>query len=263
MKYFSEFITCDCALNRPVVDHVDRSWPQYHSVQFLYEGKIYFGRDRKKKTTLTAPALYWIDPTHTYQKGPMDVDNKRSVAVFRGPKAKRLIKKGYDELSDRGYVPVSNPDAAAAIYTQLQRWYEKIVPGRDAEFLLLLERLLAMMAYEPVIDDDDAPHHEAIMKVAEKIRRSPVRHYEMEALAEEAHLSYPHFRRLFRKYLHAPPYDYLLSCRMQWAAAQLRDRTMQIKEIAMKTGYGDQSKFTRAFKKQYKLPPTVYREALT
>jgi AraC-like DNA-binding protein len=261
--YFDDFHLCACALGCPLERSCDQRWPNFYSVQFLVEGTMLFGRDRRGQTRLNAPALYWINPAHTYQKGPAEGGNLRHVAVFRGARGRRLVREGFDGLSGEGYTAVHDPASVLAVFVALDRWATSPSASRQGEVVLLMERLLVAAAASPADGGGDDPHRDDILRIAEQIRRHPLRRHDVEGLARRAHLSYPHFRRLFRRHLGRPPYEYVLSHRMQWAARELRDRRVQVKEIALRAGYEDQSKFTRAFKSRFGVPPTIYRSALT
>jgi adenylosuccinate lyase len=102
----------------------------------------------------------------------------------------------------------------------------------------------------------------SLERLALEIRARPRDRRDFSRLASELHLSYSHFRRLFRNYLGRPPHDYLLLCRMLSAAEELKDRRWQIKEVAARSGYEDPAQFSRAFKSQIGVSPLCFRAAL-
>jgi AraC-like DNA-binding protein len=122
-----------------------------------------------------------------------------------------------------------------------------------------LERLGYAGERQPKVGE---PHQAAIEQVARRVREDPVGDFDFRAAAEEMHISYAHFRRLFRQYMERPPHDYLLLWRMRKAARALRDPDRLVKSVAHEVGYGDAAQFCKLFTKKIGLSPTDYREAL-
>lgn len=81
-------------------------------------------------------------------------------------------------------------------------------------------------------------------------------------LARLAHLSVPHFNRLFRKILRLSPMDYVLSLRVQEAQRLLSTTQLSLGGIAAATGFYDQSHFTKRFRKVTALTPLQYRRSV-
>jgi AraC-like DNA-binding protein len=82
----------------------------------------------------------------------------------------------------------------------------------------------------------------------------------VEAVAEEMGYSGPHFRRLFRRAMGLGPSAYQLRERMARAMSLLRDA--DVKEVAAALGYSDPFVFSRQFKAQTGLPPSVFAQSL-
>ena len=78
-------------------------------------------------------------------------------------------------------------------------------------------------------------------------------------LARAARLSRAHFSREFRKAFGEPPHQYLLTRRMERAAALLRTTDRSIAEICMTVGLRSVGSFTTTFGRVYGLSPTAYR----
>ena len=70
-----------------------------------------------------------------------------------------------------------------------------------------------------------------------------------------------HLIRLFRKAVGAPPHAYLIRRRVQRAREMLLGGR-SIVDIALETGFSDQSHFTRAFKGAVGITPRRYRKAV-
>lgn len=69
-----------------------------------------------------------------------------------------------------------------------------------------------------------------------------------------------YFSKLFKEETGENFIDYLTDIRIQKAKELLKDQTISIKEVCMKSGYSDPNYFSRIFKKKENLTPSEYRE---
>lgn len=83
----------------------------------------------------------------------------------------------------------------------------------------------------------------------------------VDDVARAAGLSVSRFHALFRTRFAQSPKRYIAARRMQHAAALLEASDLPIVEIALRSGYGDQSAFTRAFHRAYDRSPAAHRRA--
>ena len=84
---------------------------------------------------------------------------------------------------------------------------------------------------------------------------------EVEDLARAAGLSKAHFSREFRRAFGESPYVYLLTRRLERAAALLRNTDYSVAEICLEVGLQGVGSFTTSFKRMYGMTPTAYRAA--
>ena len=84
---------------------------------------------------------------------------------------------------------------------------------------------------------------------------------DVTTLARAAHLSRAHFSREFRRAFGEPPHQYLLTRRMERAAALLRNTDRTVADICVAVGLRSVGSFTTTFGKTYGLTPTAYRAA--
>lgn len=81
----------------------------------------------------------------------------------------------------------------------------------------------------------------------------------MEDLAEIAHTSTEHLRRLCQRQLGSSPMRHVAFMRMERAAALLTTGGYTIEEVALRVGYENAFAFSTAFKRFMKVPPSEYR----
>jgi AraC-like DNA-binding protein len=84
---------------------------------------------------------------------------------------------------------------------------------------------------------------------------------DVATLAEAAHLSPAHFSREFRRAFGEPPHQYLLTRRMERAAALLRNTDHSVADICLTVGLRSVGSFTTSFGRTFGLSPTAYRAA--
>src|SRR4026209_132780 len=82
---------------------------------------------------------------------------------------------------------------------------------------------------------------------------------DVPALAHGAHLSEAHFTREFRRAFGETPHQYLLTRRLERAAALLRNTDRTVAEICLAVGLRSVGSFTTSFGRADGLSPTAYR----
>ena len=80
-------------------------------------------------------------------------------------------------------------------------------------------------------------------------------------LARAAGLSQAHFSREFRRAFGETPHAYLLTRRLERAAALLRNTDRSVLEICLAVGLQSVGSFTTTFTRVYGMSPTAYRAA--
>jgi len=86
-------------------------------------------------------------------------------------------------------------------------------------------------------------------------------HLDVDALARAAGLSRAHFSREFRAAFGESPHNYLLTRRMERAAALLRNTDRSVADVCFSVGLQSVGSFTTSFKRTYGVTPTAYRAA--
>jgi AraC-like DNA-binding protein len=84
---------------------------------------------------------------------------------------------------------------------------------------------------------------------------------DVPALARAAHLSPAHFSRQFRKAFGETPHQYLLTRRLERAAALLRSTDRSVTDICFLVGLHSVGSFTSSFGRAFGCTPSAYRAA--
>ena len=84
---------------------------------------------------------------------------------------------------------------------------------------------------------------------------------DVATLAWAAHLSRAHFSREFRRAFGESPHQYLLTRRLERAAALLRNTDRSVADICLTVGLRSVGSFTTSFGRAFGVSPTAYRAA--
>ena len=102
---------------------------------------------------------------------------------------------------------------------------------------------------------------EAVLKKSRVIIRTNFdKELTMEKVAEELNVSYAWFRKAFKNYTGIAPHQYLIQLRIEKAKQFLNDRSMSVKEIALRLNFDSSFYFSRIFKVKVGVSPDQYRK---
>jgi|SRR6266498_2312773 len=81
-----------------------------------------------------------------------------------------------------------------------------------------------------------------------------------EMLAAIAGFSVPHFHRVFTAHVGESAISYVRRLRLERAGHKLRMGAVNITEVALAAGYDTHAAFSKAFKQQFGLSPSEFRQ---
>jgi len=82
----------------------------------------------------------------------------------------------------------------------------------------------------------------------------------LEVLAQQVGFSPYHFTRLFHQTTGESPHQFVLRQRIEHAQRLLKETSVPLAQIALESGFANQSHLTRAFKRHLGLTPRAYRQ---
>ena len=103
---------------------------------------------------------------------------------------------------------------------------------------------------EPFRELDDVVDH-VVSRYAEPL--------DVRRLARMVGLSVSQFDRRFKRFLQMTPQEFILRVRVHAARRMLVTTDKSVADVALDTGFCDQSYFTKQFKRQTGMPPSHYR----
>jgi AraC family transcriptional regulator len=113
-----------------------------------------------------------------------------------------------------------------------------------------------MLNGPPVLED----HADSIEDVMRYIRLHISEPLDRETLAAVAGFSVPHFHRVFTAHVGESAISYVRRLRLERAARKLRMGAVDITEVALAAGYDTHAAFSKAFKQQFGLSPSEFRQ---
>jgi len=103
-------------------------------------------------------------------------------------------------------------------------------------------------------------HSDCIEDVMKYIREHISEPLDRETLAAVAGFSVPHFHRVFTSHVGESAISYVRRIRLERAARKLRMGAVDITEVALAAGYDTHAAFGKAFKQQFGLSPSEFRQ---
>ncbi|SSY71140.1 cupin domain-containing protein [Alysiella crassa] len=97
--------------------------------------------------------------------------------------------------------------------------------------------------------------------VVSAVLAQPAKEWSVEHMSEQAHLSRAQLMRLFKQHIGMSPHAFVNHIRLQVAAQLLRTTADSVLQIALSVGFQSETHFGKVFKKQYGMPPGVYRKS--
>jgi AraC family transcriptional regulator len=111
-----------------------------------------------------------------------------------------------------------------------------------------------------MINQDSQDYTDCIHNIQSYIETHLDEPLNREVLAGIANFSVPHFHRIFTGCVGENIATYVRRVRLQRAGYKLRGGAVDITEVALAAGYHSHAAFGKAFKQQYGLSPSEFRQ---
>jgi len=155
--------------------------------------------------------------------------------------------------------PVIHDKEVAGILRELHHFLEtpNSALAQEAFSIWAATKLVRRYAADPCMLKTIGKEHRAVRLIREYMRAHSAENVTLGQLAKIANLSPFHLVRVFTDEIGLPPHAYLTQLRLNRAKALL-SRGHSISDVALETGFVDQSHLTRNFKRLLGLTPGQY-----
>lgn len=236
---------------------IDRKTFPYLSVEFVGSGRgaVRLGR----KNHRLAPGSVFAYGPGISQRITTDPDDPmvKYFVDFSGREAKALMRRC--GLRPGTLVQTSAPSDLLRIFDDLIRTGQSGSALARPACAVLVELLLYRIAETARPPDVTTPPAFATYERCRRhIQSNFVSLGSVAAAAKACHLDPAYLCRLFRRFDHQTPHQFLMRAKMQLAAEKLRSRGIMVKEVAAEIGMADPFQFSRAFKAIYGVSPSEF-----
>lgn len=209
-----------------------------------------------------AGSLVFINPGEAHDGSGAEAARMTYRALY--PEV-TLLQRAASELADRQHgipsfpEPVIPDGLSSALVRRLHQVLELSLSPLEREscFLETFAQVLVRYAEQRPVPSPVGKEHQAIKRTLDYLEAYYSEQVTLAQLASVANLSPFHFLRVFRAELGLPPHAYLTQVRVAHAKALL-SLGMPLPQVALETGFVDQSHLTRHFKRHVGVPPGQY-----
>lgn len=230
----------------------------YFCIEYVLRGKgeVKMGR---RSHRLDAGRLFAYGPgiSHEITTDP-DEPLVKYFVDFAGREAAALLASG--RLAAGRTARVYPADSLSSLYDELIESGLHIGP-KSADLCAKLLECLALKAAArtaPVLDAE-LRAFVTYQYCRGHIDKHFLRLRTLEQIASECGMNGAYLCRLFKRFSRQSPYQYLLRLKMNYAAAQLHEPGMLVKDAASIVGFNDTFHFSRVFRNVLGTSPTEFR----
>lgn len=141
---------------------------------------------------------------------------------------------------------------------------DRVAPGSQAIFTKLADVLLSQALRTQLNRPDQRPWHDVdndtrVEQAVRLLAQHPDRPWTLQLLAREAGMSRTQLAAGFRATIGDSPMRHLARIRLNLAAWHLVTSDKSVEAIARRTGYASSASLSKAFRREFGIPPGTYR----
>jgi len=197
---------------------------------------------------------------HRYRPEPESGWTEKWVE-FTGLLPQRLAKAGLF-APERAVIPVASPADMESRMDVLHGLLRQEREGLEAELAAGAFGVLALLREPRAEGGEEGPMAAAILKARRVLEEAGEHGLKLPDLARSLGVSYPSFRREFRRRTGISPQQYQLRMRLQKVQRLLGGSDRSIKEIAEQLGFSSPYHLSSAFSSHFGLSPKEWRRQI-
>ena len=241
-----------------------RMFEGYYGIQFIYGGSVRVSVNDNPPEISDQPVVVITYPGAAFAYGCPRPGTFRSQAYicFFGNRVRSYLAGGLLEPREKNLlIPIRRPHELLALMRDTMGCMK--IPDRYHKALSVL-KLDEILLYIATQSDTVSPGHSKysvqIQELSQKIAAAPLLDWDFGKEAGKMFLSYVHFRHIFKNMVGMSPWNYVLECRIGYAAEQIATTTKRISDIAFETGFNDKFYFSRKFRERFQKSPSEHRK---
>ena len=177
---------------------------------------------------------------------------------FAGTQAAELLRSC--KLSPGSVSEVFPANALQPLFDELIQAGSQVRCGNAGLCAKLLECMaLRISSSRAPIEGSQTLSFTTFQRCRQHIGQHALRLQSLGQIADECHVNQAYLCRLFQRFDHSSPYQYLLRMKMNHAAERLQQTGMMVKQVADESGFSDPFHFSRVFHSILGLSPVAFR----
>jgi AraC-like DNA-binding protein len=178
---------------------------------------------------------------------------------FAGKQSNQWLRR--HKLSAGSAVQIFPPTEIQPLFDELIRNGQRATRHTPELCRRLLECLgVKLLEARAPLQGEDSPAFTTYQNCREHIREHFHRLRTLEQIARESHVDTAYVCRLFRRYDHQSPYQFLMRLKMNAAAGLLAQPGALVKNVAADLGFTNPFHFSRVFKSVFAVSPEAFRK---
>jgi len=156
-------------------------------------------------------------------------------------------------------VQSSAPEHIAEIFEQLIDAGKRDTPFRESICQVIGEHLLLRIAETAVpLGTIGTAAFETFQRCRQWVDHNYRRAESLGEIASECHIDEAYLCRLFKRYAHQSPWQFILRLKMRDAAQRLQARDAHVSDVAYEFGFSDPFQFSRTFRRVFGISPRTF-----
>ena len=264
MSYFNDL---DFVASGDQPDYVscfrDKEFPDYYGIQYNHSGICRLQVDGGEEILLGGGTGFFTAPGRKFTYGATPGKSRHHMYVcFRGERVRAFIAGGlFAPYAAPPVFRLRDPEQFFREMLELHNLLRYPAAFRAQRRIHLLEGVLLRIAEQPQGENGLNPFLlDSIDALRRRIVENPQLAWDFEEEARKMSVSYPHFRRIFRRATEFAPAHFLIECRLNRASQLLLESNLPINEIARRCGYQDEFYFSRLFRRYRFCTASAYRK---
>lgn len=255
--------------NCPQLNKRNEFYSQYNFITYTLSGAKIMHKSGRSWFLEKEIAVFFKKGAYRFEKFE-DVDHCVMNFFIPDSYLQQFIRENREHLPFIGTPPTPTEsvvgldlNATTKAFFQSMLPYFSELPSEsliELKFKELLFNLLANPKNSPLLSILNSLHHYQRPLLHEVMEENFRYNLGMEDLAKIALRSLPTFKREFKDTFHTTPGKWLLQRRLKNANLLLQTTTMSVNEIAMESGFENNTHFSRVFKEEFGKSPFLFRK---